>query len=105
MQEVKKLIYLERRGKKMKFGDFSDLAKFYVDRPGYSLDVLNCIQAHIMQQNGVKELTIADVGAGTGKLTENLVSLKCPVHGYAVDRKSTRLNSSHIHLSRMPSSA
>ena len=59
----------------MKFGDFSDLAKFYVDRPGYSLDVLNCIQAHIMQQNGVKELTIADVGAGTGKLTENLVSL------------------------------
>ena len=38
-----------------------------------------------MQQNGTKELTIADVGAGTGKLTENLASLKCTVHGYAVE--------------------
>ena len=27
------------------------------------------------------------------------------VKGYSVDRKSTRLNSSHIPLSRMPSSA
>lgn len=69
----------------MQFGDFSELARFYVDRPGYSLDVLNCIQAYIMQQLGKKELVIADVGAGTGKLTENLVSLDCPVHGYAVE--------------------
>lgn len=31
------------------------------------------------------ELVIADVGAGTGKLTENLVNLQCPVHGFAVE--------------------
>lgn len=69
----------------MQFGDFSELAKFYVDRPGYSTDVLNCIQAYIMQQCGKNELVIADVGAGTGKLTENLVNLQCPVHGFAVE--------------------
>ena len=28
-----------------------------------------------------------------------------PLHGVPVDRKSTRLNSSHLKLSRMPSSA
>lgn len=71
--------------KQMKFGDFSELAKFYVDRPGYSTDVLNCIQAYIMQQTEKTELLIADVGAGTGKLTQNLTALKCPVHGYAVE--------------------
>ena len=27
------------------------------------------------------------------------------LHGYGLDRKSTRLNSSHLRLSRMPSSA
>lgn len=76
----------------MKFGDFSELAKFYVDRPGYSMDVLNCIQAYIMQQTGKKELVIADIGAGTGKLTENLVSLQRPVHGYAVEPNDAMRN-------------
>ncbi len=69
----------------MKHGDFTNLAKFYVDRPGYSESVLNCIQAYIMQKQKKEELVIADVGAGTGKLTENLLNLEGPVHGYAVE--------------------
>ena len=55
----------------MKHGDFTDLAKFYVDRPGYSLTLLKYVKANI--QNELKrDLAVADVGAGTGKLTENL---------------------------------
>lgn len=69
----------------MKHGDFTNLAKFYVDRPGYSESVLNCIQAYVMQKQKKEELVIADVGAGTGKLTENLMNLESPVHGYAVE--------------------
>lgn len=69
----------------MKHGDFTELAKFYVDRPGYSEDVLNCIQAYIAQQQGKEKLIVADVGAGTGKLTENLMNLKWPMQGFAVE--------------------
>ena len=38
---------------------------------------------------------------------ENVYNYLTVIHGYplAVDRKSTRLNSSHLKLSRMPSSA
>lgn len=31
----------------MKHGDFTKLAKFYVDRPGYSMVVLECLKNHI----------------------------------------------------------
>jgi len=66
----------------MKHGDFTDLAKFYVDRPGYSITLLNCIKAYI--QDGLKRnLTVADVGAGTGKLTENLEQIG--MRGFAVE--------------------
>ena len=34
-----------------------------------------------------------------------MVPIECVVRGYISDRKSTRLNSSHIQKSRMPSSA
>lgn len=69
----------------MRHGDFTELAKFYVDRPGYSETVLNCIQAHIVQQQEKEKLIVADVGAGTGKLTENLMHLKRPMQGFAVE--------------------
>ena len=69
----------------MKHGDFTELAKFYVDRPGYSEGVLNCIQAHIVLQQEKDELVVADVGAGTGKLTENLMRLKKTMQGYAIE--------------------
>lgn len=58
----------------MKQGDFTTLAGAYINRPGYSLEVLNLLMKH----TGIaadSDCIIADVGAGTGKLTENLLSL------------------------------
>ena len=40
-----------------------------------------------------------------GKLDENLKLEECEYRDWETDRKSTRLNSSHITRSRMPSSA
>lgn len=65
----------------MKHGDFTKLAKFYGNRPGYSLVALECLKNHIFQMVG--EGKVADIGAGTGKLTENLESLG--ICGYAVE--------------------
>lgn len=61
----------------MKHGDFTSLASAYKYRPGYSISVLRIILNDIMSRLGKKpnELSVADVGAGTGKLTENLVEL------------------------------
>lgn len=67
----------------MKHGDFTELAKYYVDRPGYSLELLKMIRNHIMKEQGVDEVCAADVGAGTGKLTQNLAQID--VKGYAVE--------------------
>lgn len=69
----------------MKHGDFTELAKFYLDRPGYSENVLNCIQANIILRQGRDNLTVADIGAGTGKLTENLMHLQKTMRGFAVE--------------------
>ncbi len=65
----------------MKHGDFTELAKFYGNRPGYSSVVLECLKNHIF--NSVGEGKVADIGAGTGKLTENLAALG--LDGYAVE--------------------
>lgn len=67
----------------MKHGDFTELAKYYVDRPGYSLELLKVIKNHIIREQGIEEVIAADVGAGTGKLTENLDEIG--VRGYAVE--------------------
>lgn len=67
----------------MKHGDFTELAKFYVNRPGYSLSLLEYIQSEIKVQQGIEKVVAADVGAGTGKLTENLAELG--ITGYAVE--------------------
>jgi len=69
----------------MKHGDFTELAKFYVDRPGYSVDLLKTIRDHILLEQGltIDELRVADVGAGTGKLTEVLENIGC--RGCAVE--------------------
>lgn len=66
----------------MKQGDFTLLAKDYIHRPGYSLEVLTVLAKHI----GAFEKTdfaVADIGAGTGKLTENLIQIG--LAGYAVE--------------------
>lgn len=69
----------------MKHGDFTELAKYYVDRPGYSLVLLNYIKAYIQDRLG-RDPVVADVGAGTGKLTENLQQIG--LNGYAVEPNS-----------------
>lgn len=68
--------------KKMKHGDFTQLAKYYIDRPGYALDLLSCMKAYVSQEIGHVPV-VADVGAGTGKLTENLEQIG--LSGYAVE--------------------
>lgn len=65
----------------MKHGDFTELAKFYGNRPGYSKVVLECLRNHVF--NTVGEGKVADIGAGTGKLTENLAEIG--LHGFAVE--------------------
>ena len=57
----------------MELGDFSNLAKDYINRPGYSLDVLRVIGRNAGMDR--RDFRVADVGAGTGKLTENLKEL------------------------------
>lgn len=57
----------------MKQGDFTNLAKDYINRPGYSLDVLRMIGRNAGMDR--RDFRVADVGAGTGKLTENLSQL------------------------------
>jgi len=65
----------------MKLGDFSKLAKDYVNRTGYSLRVLKALTSYVgASRNG---FVVADVGAGTGKLTENLAEIK--LAGFAVE--------------------
>ena len=62
----------------MKQGDFSQLAKQYVNRPGYSETVLQVLGRYTGAFSKTPYL-IADIGAGTGKLTEMLAKLELPV--------------------------
>lgn len=66
----------------MKHGDFTALAKYYVDRPGYSVALLEYVKAYLQETKGA-DIVTADIGAGTGKLTENLEQIGC--RGYAVE--------------------
>ncbi|AQR97006.1 class I SAM-dependent methyltransferase [Clostridium saccharoperbutylacetonicum] len=67
----------------MKHGDFTELAKYYIDRPGYSLTLLDFIKTFICKTANKVDIKVADVGAGTGKLTENLETLG--LTGFAVE--------------------
>lgn len=65
----------------MERGDFTRLAKDYIHRTGYSRRVLGALAAYIgAHRDG---FVVADVGAGTGKLTENLYELG--FGGFAVE--------------------
>jgi len=57
----------------MRQGDFSALAKSYVHRTGYSRVVLSALAGYVGAYG--PDFRVADVGAGTGKLTENLLEL------------------------------
>ncbi len=58
----------------MKQGDYSTLARHYRHRAGYSHRVLGLILQYIGARPGVQDFRIVDVGAGTGKLTEDLLA-------------------------------
>jgi len=64
----------------MKQGDFTALAKDYIFRPGYSLELLKMLKVYISKGDSIR---IADIGAGTGKLTSNLIDIG--LQGYAVE--------------------
>lgn len=65
----------------MKQGDFTKLAKDYINRPGYSQAVLSALQGYTgTNRYGA---VVADVGAGTGKLTEMLIA--AGLNGFAVE--------------------
>jgi ubiquinone/menaquinone biosynthesis C-methylase UbiE len=57
----------------VKHGDFTALAKEYIHRPGYSHAVLLLLMDAIRAQRS--DFAVADIGAGTGKLTEDLLAL------------------------------
>ena len=65
----------------MTHGDFTLLAKQYIHRPGYSETALRVLMAHTGAEQPT--FTVADVGAGTGKLTELLGELG--LRGVAVE--------------------
>lgn len=65
----------------MQQGDFTTLARDYIHRTGYSREVLELIAARVTR--GKPGIVVADVGAGTGKLTENLIGLG--LGGFAVE--------------------
>lgn len=62
----------------VKHGDFTELASSYHNRPGYSEVVLTVLGRYVGAL-GNKNFKVADVGAGTGKLTENLLELELDV--------------------------
>lgn len=66
----------------MELGDFTKLAKDYVNRVGYSETALTVLKHHIEAARGPIQ-AVADVGAGTGKLTEDLANLG--LRGFAVE--------------------
>lgn len=78
----------------MELGDFTQLAQAYKNRTGYSATVLQVLQAYIEKCNGPIS-AVADVGAGTGKLTENLAQQG--LCGFAVEPNDA-MREEGIHL-------
>ena len=59
----------------MKQGDFTELAKKYINRPAYSPLMLETLLKIIDYEKKKDEFKIVEVGAGTGKLTKMLLEL------------------------------
>ncbi|MBZ7970803.1 class I SAM-dependent methyltransferase [Campylobacter sp. RM3125] len=60
----------------MRQGDFTEVAKHYHNRPAYSPFLLEKLAACINDnKKDLKELSIVEVGAGTGKLTKMLAQM------------------------------
>lgn len=78
----------------MQQGDFTLLAKEYIHRPGYSIEVLLML-AKYMNALNKSPFVVADVGAGTGKLTENLIEIG--LSGYAIEPNAA-MREEGVHL-------
>ncbi len=66
----------------MKQGDFSDVAKFYDNRPAYSKVLIE----NLLKCAGLKNnFKVAEIGAGTGKLTKILANLRQDISIDAVE--------------------
>jgi ubiquinone/menaquinone biosynthesis C-methylase UbiE len=59
----------------MKQGDFTKLAKQYINRPAYSKILLESILKIIDYDNEKSTFKVVEVGAGTGKLTKMLLEM------------------------------
>jgi ubiquinone/menaquinone biosynthesis C-methylase UbiE len=59
----------------MKQGDFTKLAKEYINRPAYSLMLIESILKVINYSEKKDSFKVVEVGAGTGKLTKILLEL------------------------------
>ena len=79
-----------------------DLAnkKIGVSAPGSSTDFF---LKYILSKNGVDPNSVGVIGVGLGATA--VAAMEQGTIDASIDRKSTRLNSSHIQKSRMPSSA
>lgn len=62
----------------MQQGDFTNLAKNYINRPAYSKLILSAILKYMDYEKKVN-FKIADVGAGTGKLTKMLLEMELDI--------------------------
>lgn len=58
----------------MKLGDFSELARHYINRPAYSMPLLQAI-LRVAGSDRKKDLSIVEIGAGSGKLTRMILEL------------------------------
>lgn len=58
----------------IKHGDFTELAKQYINRPAYSTTIIKAI-LNYMETYKKEQIKIADIGAGTGKLTKVLLQM------------------------------
>ncbi|AYG64362.1 class I SAM-dependent methyltransferase [Rhizobium jaguaris] len=63
------------------YGDFSNTASYYAARAAYDKVVLDILTAHVGASR--TNFTVADIGAGTGKLTSDLASRH--LRGFAIE--------------------
>ena len=75
--------------------------------PGGTTDILGRVIAQKMGEKWSQPVLVENRGGAAGNIGTEAAA-RSPADGYTLvlgDRKSTRLNSSHTDISRMPSSA